>query len=72
MNESFSEADAVAVAKASGIPIYRARQGILEVAGFESDNYLAFIISNLDRGTNLNVASVLAPIVYDHLHKLEI
>jgi putative zinc finger protein len=70
--ESFSHADAVAVVRASGIPIYRERQGILEVAGFESDKYLAYIISNLDRDKNLTVAALIAPIVYDHLHKLEI
>lgn len=48
-NESFSQSDAVAVIRASGIPIYRGRQGILEIAGFESDKYLAYIVSNLDR-----------------------
>jgi hypothetical protein len=72
VNESFAQADAEAVVRASGIPIYREHQGILEVAGFESDQYLAYIVSNLDRDRNLNVASVLAPVVFDHLHKLEI
>jgi anti-sigma factor (TIGR02949 family) len=72
VNESFAQADAEAVVRASGIPIYREHQGILEVAGFESDKYLAYIVSNLDRDKNLNVASALAPVVYDHLHKLEI
>jgi len=71
-NESFTQADAVAVMKASGIPIYRDRQGTLEIAGFESDRYLAYVVSNLDRDANLNVASLMAPIVYNHLHKLEL
>jgi hypothetical protein len=70
-NESFAQADAVAVMKASGIPIYRQRQGVLEVAGFESDKYLAYVISNLDGKANLNIASALAPVVYSHLHRLE-
>jgi hypothetical protein len=70
--ESFSQSDAVAVVRSSGIPIYRDRQGILEVAGFESDKYFAYVVSNLDRTQNLNVASVMAPIVYNHLHKLEL
>jgi hypothetical protein len=70
-NESFSQADAVAVLRTSGIPIYRDQQGIMEIAGFESDKYLAYVVSNLDRATNLNVASLVAPIVYDHLRKLE-
>ena len=71
-NESFTQSDAVAVMSAAGIPIYRDREGVLEIAGFESDKYLAYVVSNLDRATNLNVASLMAPIVYDHLHKLEI
>ena len=70
-NESFMQSDAVAVMRASGIPIYRDRQGILEIAGFESDRYLAYVVSNLDRAANLKVASLMAPIVFDHLHKLE-
>jgi hypothetical protein len=71
-NESFSQSDAVAVMKASGIPIYRDQQGILEIAGFESDKYLAYVVSNLDRATNLNLAYRMAPVVYNHLHKLEL
>jgi hypothetical protein len=71
-NESFKDAAAVAVMKASGIPIYRDRQGILEIAGFESDKYLAYVVSNLDRDANLNVASLMAPTVYNHLHQLEL
>src|SRR5437867_4280197 len=71
-NESFSQENAVAVMKASGIPIYRDRQGTLEIAGFESDRYLAYIVSNLERDANLNVASLTAPIVYDHLQRTEI
>jgi hypothetical protein len=71
-NESFTQADAVAVMKASGIPIYRDRQGTYEIAGFESDKYMAYVVSNLDRDSNLNVASALAPIVYGHLHRLEV
>jgi putative zinc finger protein len=70
--ESFSQSDAVAVVRSSGIPIYRDRQGILEVAGFESDKYFAYVVSNLDRAENLNVASAMAPVVYNHLHKLEL
>ena len=71
-NESFVEADAVAVMKASGIPIYGDRQGKLEIAGFESGKYLAYVVSNLDQDSNRSVAAALAPIVYGHLHRLEI
>jgi hypothetical protein len=71
-NESFTQADAAAVIKASGIPIYRDRQGKYEIAGFESDKYLAYVVSNLAKDSNLKIASVLAPVVYGHLHRLEI
>jgi hypothetical protein len=71
-NESFTQEDAIAVVNASGIPIYQARQGTLETAGFESEKYLAYIISNLDRNANLDVASLVAPVVYGHLHRLEL
>jgi hypothetical protein len=71
-DESFTQADAVAVMKASGVPIYRDYQEGLEIAGFESNKYLAYIVSNLDANSNLRIASALAPIVYDHLHRLEI
>jgi hypothetical protein len=71
-NESFTQAGAVAVMKAAGIPIYQDRQGKYEIAGFESDKYIAYVVSNLDRDSNLNVASALAPVVYGHLHRLEL
>jgi hypothetical protein len=71
-SESFTQADAVAVVTASGIPIYQDRQGKYEIAGFESDKYMAYVVSNLDRDSNLTVASALAPIVYGHLHRLEV
>jgi len=71
-NESFTQADAVAVMQASGIPIYRDRHGKYEIAGFESDKYMAYVVSNLAQDSNLKIASALAPIVYDHLHRLEI
>ncbi len=71
-NESFTQADAVAVMQASGIPIYRDRQGKYEIAGFESDKYMAYVVSNLAQDSNLKIASALAPIVYGHLHRLEI
>ncbi len=58
--------------KASGIPIYRDRQGKYEIAGFESDKYMAYVVSNLAQDSNLKIASALAPIVYGHLHRLEI
>jgi hypothetical protein len=70
--ETFTEADAVSVMKASGVDIYQDRQEDLEIAGFESEKYLAYVVSNLDRDANLNLASSLAPVIYEHLHRLEL
>ncbi len=70
--ETFTTADAVSVMKASGVDIYQDRQQDHAIAGFESEKYLAYVVSNLDRDANLNVASSLAPVVYSHLHRLEL
>jgi hypothetical protein len=41
-----------------------------EVAGFESHNYLAFIVSDLDQHRNLEIAESLAPVVTGFLNSL--
>jgi hypothetical protein len=71
-NESFTEADAKVVIRAAGVPIYANRQEELEIAGFESEKYLAYVVSNLDRHSNLNVAALVGPLVHDHLTRLEL
>jgi len=70
--DSFTQADADSVIKASGVDIYQDQQEGMPIAGFESERYLAYLVSNLDRDANLNIASNLAPIVYGHLHRLEL
>jgi hypothetical protein len=71
-DESFTAEKAVAIAKAGDISIYADRQGVLEVAGFESGKYLAYIVSNTERNTNLRIASDVAPVVMKHLRALEL
>jgi hypothetical protein len=71
-NESFTQADAVSVMSAAGVAIYRDQLGEYEVAGFESAKYLAYVVSNLDRQSNMNIASVVAPVLHAHLHQLEL
>jgi hypothetical protein len=70
--ESFTQAQAVAVMNAAGVPIYRDSLGTYEIAAFESTKYLAYVVSNLDRRSNLNIASIVAPVVQAHLHQLEL
>ena len=69
--EAFNRADIAPTMVASGVPLYRAKEGQLEIAGFETNRYLAYVVSNIDRGGNLKVASDLAPSVYEFLHRLE-
>ena len=60
------------IAAAGDISIYADHQGVLEVAGFESGKYLAYIVSNTERSTNIKIASDLAPVVMKHLQALEL
>jgi hypothetical protein len=46
---------------AAGIPVYRTSSESYQVAGFESEHYLAFVISDLPGGMNLEIAAALAP-----------
>jgi hypothetical protein len=69
--EAFDHADIAATMRASGVPLYRANEGQLEIVGFETNRYLVYVVSNLDRGGNLKVASSLALPVYEYLHRLE-
>jgi len=69
--ESFP-ADAVANAlQASGVSLYDSRIQNYEVTGFETRDYLAFVVSNLPKEDHLRIASNLAPGVRDFLTKME-
>jgi anti-sigma factor RsiW len=67
--DAFNSARA-ATAQASTVPLYRDNQEHLEIAGFETNHFLAFVVSNLDRDANQKVASALAPPVYQFLQRL--
>ena len=69
--ESFSQSDLAAVVEASGTPLRHARLENMEVTGFETRDHLAFVVSNLNKEENLNIASGLAPSVRDFLARLE-
>jgi len=69
--ESFSRADLVAATQASGIPVYGYSEDRLEIAGFETSQFLAYVVSNLDWAGNLKVASTIAPSVSDYLRRLK-
>ena len=71
-NETFSNADLASTHQVSDVPLYMSSQGQMQVAGFETKHYLAYVISNLDRSGNLKVASSLAPSVYNFLRQLDV
>jgi hypothetical protein len=70
--ESFVANRLSSVAQASGVPLYDNRMQNFEVTGFETKDYLAFVVSNLAKEENLQIASSLAPSVRVFLTKLEV
>ena len=56
--------------RASGVLVYQAAAGRYEVAAFETEQYLAFVVSDLNAANNLQMASNLAPAVHDYLVRL--
>ncbi len=67
--ESFSGSDQTIVSESSGVPLYQARLQNLEVAGFETKDYLAFVASDSRPQDNLQLAANVAPFVRDFLDK---
>jgi hypothetical protein len=68
--EAFSKATLGNVLQASDIPVHSDRLQNYEVAGFESRDYLAFVVSNLDKQESDLIAASLAPAVRDYLEHL--
>jgi putative zinc finger protein len=69
--EAFPLSELRAALNVSGIPLYKSRIQNMEVAGFETRNYLAFVVSDLRERENSQIASNLVPAVRDFLAKLE-
>ena len=69
--ESFPAEAARNALQASGVSLYESRIQNYEVTGFETRDYLAFVVSNLPKEDNVRIASNLAPGVRDFLMKIE-
>jgi hypothetical protein len=52
---------------ASGVPVYQAAAQNYDVAGFETDQFLAYVVSDLGARQNLQIAYALAPAVHQFL-----
>lgn len=57
--------------RTGGVPVYQAAAQRYEVAGFETDRYLAFVVSDLSAGNNLQLAGKLAPAVHAFLSNVQ-
>lgn len=68
--ESFSPQDLATILDETGGSIYQARLSDYDVAGFESGNYLAFVVSNLQRADSFRLTAALAPPVTGLLSRL--
>ena len=69
--EAFPADEAAAIEQAASVATYRARTRDYEVTGFETRDFLGFVVSNLSASGNRMLASSLAPAVRDFLAKLE-
>lgn len=58
-----------AFGRPAGIPVYEVPTGSYRVAAFETERYFAFVVSDLNERTNLQIAVLLAPSVCGFLEK---
>ena len=57
--------------RTSGATVYQAAAQQYEIAGFETDAYLAFVVSDLSAKSNLQIAASLAPSMHAFLSKAQ-
>jgi hypothetical protein len=69
--EAFSKATLGNVLMASGVPLHASLMQNYEVTGFETRDYLAFLVSNLQKQESDAIAANIAPAVRDYLARME-
>jgi hypothetical protein len=69
--EAFSEEKIAGLLEAADVRLRSTRLTDYEVTGFETRDHLAFIVSDLVKEKNLQIAASLAPAVRDYLARLE-
>ncbi|MBI3652875.1 MAG: zf-HC2 domain-containing protein [Acidobacteria bacterium] len=69
--EAFSTATIGDVLQASGVTLHTGRLENYEVAGFATGDYLAFVVSNLDKSESDKIAADLAPALRQYLAQRE-
>lgn len=71
IEESFVRDKIVPALAASGTSIYEARALRFQIAAIETQDYLAYVVSDLSREQNLNIMAAMAPSVHEFLTKLQ-
>jgi hypothetical protein len=69
--ESFAAGQFVPLLQASGVPVYSGVSASYQVAEFEADAHLAFVISDLPAESNLGLTAILAPPIHRFLSRLQ-
>lgn len=69
-NESFARENLSPSSGAAGVSIFQTRAQNYEVAGFETTDELAFVVSDLSQEANFEIASRLAPVVSAYLNRM--
>lgn len=70
--EAFPTTAGAAAIKSGGIPVHEASWHNIHVAGFETSDHLAFVISNGEKRENELIASSLVPAIEGFLSSIEI
>ena len=69
--EKFDAREVTASLAQSGLPVYTSGAQRFQIAGFETRDHLAYLISDLGKQQNTNLMLALAPAVSSYLAKLE-
>ena len=71
VRESFTQENLIPSLKAAGVPVYQRGVDAYQVAGFESAQFLVYLVSDLPDQDNLQLAGALAQPVRDFLDTLK-
>jgi hypothetical protein len=69
--ETFDGATLIPTLRDAGIPVYQDAADSYQVAGFESREYIAWVVSDLSGSDNVQIAASLAPAVLQYLDQLK-
>jgi len=70
-NEGFQIEKLIPALRQAGLPVYQSTADRYQVAGFESGQYMAYLVSDLPAGENLALAQVLSQPVSQYLAGLK-